>query len=80
MTSDRTPGDTSVVGRSHSGEGVGADDERFMAAALALGRRGLGRTAPKPSVGALVVRDGRIVGRGWTGDGGPPPPAPRPRA
>ena len=48
------------------------DDERFMRAALALGRRGLGRTAPNPSVGALVVKDGVIVGRGWTGDGGRP--------
>ena len=48
------------------------DDERFMAAALALGRRGLGRTAPNPSVGALVVKAGMIVGRGWTADGGRP--------
>ena len=47
-------------------------DARFMAAALSLGRRGLGRTAPNPSVGALVVRDGIIVGRGCTGDGGRP--------
>lgn len=43
-----------------------------MAAALALGRRGLGRTAPNPSVGALVVKDGVIVGRGCTADGGRP--------
>ena len=48
------------------------DDRRFMAAALSLGRRGLGRTAPNPSVGALVVRGGHVVGRGWTGDGGRP--------
>ncbi len=47
-------------------------DVRFMAAALAFGRRGLGRTAPNPSVGALVVRDGIIVGRGCTGDDGRP--------
>ena len=47
-------------------------DARFMAAAMALGRRGLGRTAPNPSVGALVVHDGLIVGRGCTGDGGRP--------
>ena len=47
-------------------------DMRFMAAALALGRRGFGRTVPNPSVGALVVRDGVIVGRGCTGDGGRP--------
>ncbi len=43
-----------------------------MAAALAFGRRGLGRTAPNPSVGALVVRDGVVVGRGRTADGGRP--------
>jgi diaminohydroxyphosphoribosylaminopyrimidine deaminase/5-amino-6-(5-phosphoribosylamino)uracil reductase len=49
-----------------------SDDERYMAAALALGRRGLGRTRPNPSVGALVVKNGVIVGRGWTGDGGRP--------
>lgn len=47
-------------------------DDRFMAAALALGRRGLGRTAPNPAVGALVVRDGVILGRGWTAPGGRP--------
>ena len=47
-------------------------DEAFMAAALALGRRNLGRTAPNPAVGALIVRDGLIVARGWTGVGGRP--------
>ncbi len=39
-------------------------DVRHMRHALALGRRGLGRVAPWPSVGCVVVRDGRIVGRG----------------
>jgi diaminohydroxyphosphoribosylaminopyrimidine deaminase/5-amino-6-(5-phosphoribosylamino)uracil reductase len=47
-------------------------DEAFMSAALALGRRNLGRAAPNPAVGALVVRDGVIVARGWTGAGGRP--------
>ncbi len=47
-------------------------DETFMAAALALGRRNLGRTSPNPAVGALVVRDGLIVARGWTSPGGRP--------
>jgi diaminohydroxyphosphoribosylaminopyrimidine deaminase / 5-amino-6-(5-phosphoribosylamino)uracil reductase len=47
-------------------------DERFMAAALALGRRNMGRAAPNPAVGALVVRDGVVVGRGYTGSGGRP--------
>src|SRR3984885_8588733 len=49
-----------------------AADRRFMALALALGRRGLGRTHPNPAVGAVVVKDGVIVGRGWTQPGGRP--------
>lgn len=48
------------------------DDLRLMEAALALGRRGLGRTFPNPSVAALVVKDGIVVGRGVTADGGRP--------
>jgi diaminohydroxyphosphoribosylaminopyrimidine deaminase/5-amino-6-(5-phosphoribosylamino)uracil reductase len=48
------------------------DDERFFRAALALGRRNLGATSPNPAVGALVVRDGVVVGRGWTAPGGRP--------
>src|SRR5579871_3802954 len=47
-------------------------DRRFMQLALALGRRGLGRTHPNPAVGAVVVKDGVIVGRGWTQPGGRP--------
>jgi diaminohydroxyphosphoribosylaminopyrimidine deaminase/5-amino-6-(5-phosphoribosylamino)uracil reductase len=47
-------------------------DQRFMQLALAVGRRGLGRTWPNPAVGAVVVRDGVIVGRGWTRPGGRP--------
>src|SRR3984893_2799879 len=43
-----------------------------MALALALGRRGLGRTWPNPAVGALVVKNALIVGRGWTQPGGRP--------
>jgi len=43
-----------------------------MDLALALGRRGLGRTWPNPAVGAVIVKDGVIVGRGWTQDGGRP--------
>src|ERR1700726_4518723 len=49
-----------------------AADQRFMALALALGRRGLGRTWPNPAVGAVVVKDGVIVGHGWTQAGGRP--------
>src|SRR4029078_8261927 len=36
------------------------------------GRRGQGRTWPNPAVGAVVVKDGVIGGRGWTQPGGRP--------
>lgn len=49
-----------------------ATDDAFMAAALALGRRNLGRTAPNPAVGALLLRDGVVIARGWTAPGGRP--------
>ena len=49
-----------------------SDDPSFMAAALALGRRNLGLTAPNPSVGALIVRDGVVIGGGVTAPGGRP--------
>lgn len=48
------------------------EDHRFMQLALALGRRGQGRTWPNPAVGAVVVKDGVILGRGWTQPGGRP--------
>ncbi|MBR1163376.1 bifunctional diaminohydroxyphosphoribosylaminopyrimidine deaminase/5-amino-6-(5-phosphoribosylamino)uracil reductase RibD [Bradyrhizobium elkanii] len=53
-------------------EAVKAADLRFMQLALALGRHGLGRTWPNPAVGAVIVKDGVIVGRGWTQAGGRP--------
>ncbi len=43
-----------------------------MRAALTLARRGLGRVAPNPAVGCVLVKDGRLVGRGWTQPGGRP--------
>ncbi|MDP6473707.1 MAG: bifunctional diaminohydroxyphosphoribosylaminopyrimidine deaminase/5-amino-6-(5-phosphoribosylamino)uracil reductase RibD [Alphaproteobacteria bacterium] len=43
-----------------------------MAAALALGERGLGAVWPNPAVGCVLVRSGRVVGRGWTQAGGRP--------
>jgi diaminohydroxyphosphoribosylaminopyrimidine deaminase / 5-amino-6-(5-phosphoribosylamino)uracil reductase len=42
-----------------------ARDVALMSEALSLARRGLGRTRPNPPVGAVVVRAGRVVGRGW---------------
>ncbi|WP_353329092.1 bifunctional diaminohydroxyphosphoribosylaminopyrimidine deaminase/5-amino-6-(5-phosphoribosylamino)uracil reductase RibD [Phaeobacter sp. NW0010-22] len=47
-------------------------DERFMALALSLGRRGQGSCWPNPAVGCVIVREGRIIGRGWTQPGGRP--------
>ncbi len=72
-----------VNGRQHLRAGLNSatqdanrDDARFMALALALGRRGLGRTWPNPAVGAVIVRDDGtgpvVVGRGWTQSGGRP--------
>ena len=52
--------------------GTEPEDLRWMDAALALGRRGLGQTAPNPSVGCVVVKDGRLLGRGRTAPGGRP--------
>ena len=49
-----------------------APDRRFMALALALAGRGLGSVWPNPAVGCVLVREGRIVGRGWTQPGGRP--------
>jgi len=49
-----------------------AADERFMAAALSFGRRAMGTCAPNPAVGALIVREGVVVGRGVTSPGGRP--------
>jgi diaminohydroxyphosphoribosylaminopyrimidine deaminase / 5-amino-6-(5-phosphoribosylamino)uracil reductase len=48
------------------------NDARFMQLALTLGRRGLGNTWPNPAVGAVMVKDGIIIARGWTQNGGRP--------
>src|SRR5450631_3333450 len=48
-------------------------DIRHMRHALVLAGRALGRVAPNPAVGCVIVSaDGRIVGRGWTAPGGRP--------
>lgn len=47
-------------------------DQRFMALALRMGRRGQGQVWPNPAVGCVIVNDGRIVGRGATMVGGRP--------
>jgi diaminohydroxyphosphoribosylaminopyrimidine deaminase / 5-amino-6-(5-phosphoribosylamino)uracil reductase len=61
-----------MPGRRPSASGPEVDDARHMRTALLLATRALGRSAPNPAVGCVIVRDGRIVGRGWTGTGGRP--------
>ncbi len=41
------------------------DDVRFMRLALREAAKGVGRTSPNPSVGAVIVKGGRVVGKGW---------------
>lgn len=48
------------------------DHHAHMRHALQLAARGLGRVWPNPAVGCVLVRDGRVVGRGWTQPGGRP--------
>lgn len=50
----------------------GPADADWMAAAIALSRRGRPGSAPNPNVGCLLVRQGKIVARGWTQAGGRP--------
>ena len=47
-------------------------DTQFMDAALALSERGRGRTGANPNVGCVIVKQGVIIGRGWTQPGGRP--------
>jgi len=49
-----------------------AADARWMRLALGLGARGMGRVWPNPAVGCVIVAGGRVLGRGWTADGGRP--------
>ncbi len=48
------------------------DEKKFMAMAIAEAEKGLGRTGPNPAVGAVIVRDGRVVGRGYHRKAGTP--------
>ena len=48
------------------------DDEKFMRAALAEASKGLGRTSPNPAVGAVIVKAGRIIARGFHRRAGEP--------
>jgi diaminohydroxyphosphoribosylaminopyrimidine deaminase / 5-amino-6-(5-phosphoribosylamino)uracil reductase len=44
---------------------AGSTDEKFMLLALKLARRGLGKVSPNPMVGAVVVKEGRVIARGY---------------
>ncbi len=59
-----------------TGDALQADmtsqEEQFMHRAISLARRGLGRTAPNPPVGAVLVRGGKIVGEGFHPAAGDP--------
>jgi diaminohydroxyphosphoribosylaminopyrimidine deaminase/5-amino-6-(5-phosphoribosylamino)uracil reductase len=46
--------------------------QQFMARAIILATRGIYTTSPNPSVGCIIVKDGRIVGEGWTAPAGGP--------
>ena len=48
------------------------DDAAWMEIALRLADRNIGNVCPNPSVGCLIVNDDKIVGRGWTQEGGRP--------
>jgi diaminohydroxyphosphoribosylaminopyrimidine deaminase/5-amino-6-(5-phosphoribosylamino)uracil reductase len=49
-----------------------AEDKKFMRRALLLAEKGLGRTAPNPAVGAVIAREGKIVGEGYHQKAGTP--------
>lgn len=48
------------------------DDRRYMMLALELAGKGMGKTAPNPAVGCVIVRNGEVVGRGWHRAAGAP--------
>jgi len=49
-----------------------ADDTSWLAAAASLAERARPQSSPNPGVGALIVKDGKVIGRGWTAPGGRP--------
>ena len=47
-------------------------DEKFMREAIALARKGAGKTQPNPTVGCVLVKNGRVIGSGWHRRAGSP--------
>lgn len=48
------------------------NDELFMQRALQLAKKGIGKTSPNPMVGAVIVKDGKIIGEGYHKEAGGP--------
>lgn len=51
---------------------ITSEDERWMAVAIAEAEKGIGRTAPNPPVGAVIIRGGELLGMGWHRAAGKP--------
>ena len=49
-----------------------AADEKYMREAIRLAKKGVGKTRPNPAVGCVIVKDGRIIGRGYHKQAGGP--------
>lgn len=47
-------------------------EKKYMKRALALARKGIGKTSPNPAVGCVIVKDGKIIGEGWHKKAGEP--------
>lgn len=47
-------------------------DEQFMQLAIAEAKKGIGLTSPNPPVGAVIVKDGQVIGKGWHRKAGEP--------
>ncbi|MBX7526048.1 bifunctional diaminohydroxyphosphoribosylaminopyrimidine deaminase/5-amino-6-(5-phosphoribosylamino)uracil reductase RibD [Qipengyuania vesicularis] len=58
--------------KAHKGPNPIASDAAFLAAAARLASRGRPVSRPNPAVGCIIVKDGTVVGRGWTREGGRP--------
>src|ERR1051325_4120426 len=56
---------TNFISKSKERRGLMLSDTDYMRAALRFARRGYGATSPNPMVGAILVKGGRIIGRGW---------------
>jgi diaminohydroxyphosphoribosylaminopyrimidine deaminase/5-amino-6-(5-phosphoribosylamino)uracil reductase len=60
------------MGANGKPTGNKADDEAFMRLAIREAKRGIGRTSPNPVVGAVIVKNGRVLAKGWHRKAGMP--------